>query len=158
MSPLRRPPQRPKNLQIGENAMPLLLKIVTPIGIALERSVESVVLPAADGEIEILPGHLPLVTIIQPGELVAKVDGPREYFAIDAGFAMVIRDSVLVLTDESLNINDDDLAEIEKAEERAKRALEDARSRREAMDPEEIRKLDAKVKYQMARKLAKMQH
>jgi hypothetical protein len=63
-----------------------------------------------------------------------------------------------VLADEALNIGDDDLVEIEKAEERARTALEDARNRREAMDPEELKKLDAKVKYQVARKLAKSQH
>ncbi|MDR2628446.1 MAG: ATP synthase F1 subunit epsilon [Puniceicoccales bacterium] len=138
--------------------MPLLLKIVTPTGITLDKKVMSVVLPASDGEIEILPGHLPLLTIIQPGELIAKSANSQEFFAIDFGFAIISNDTVFVLTDESLNINEADLHEIEEAEKRAQKALEDARNKREALDPAEIEKLDAKVKYQMAKKLAKIRH
>ncbi|MDR1528161.1 MAG: ATP synthase F1 subunit epsilon [Puniceicoccales bacterium] len=138
--------------------MALLLKIVTPTGITLDKKVTSVVLPASDGEIEILPGHLPLLTIIQPGELVAKNANSQECFAIDCGFAMISNDSVFVLTDESLNINEADLHEIEEAEKCAQKALEEARNKREALDPAEIEKLDAKVKYQMAKKLAKIRH
>ncbi|MDR2737417.1 MAG: ATP synthase F1 subunit epsilon [Puniceicoccales bacterium] len=138
--------------------MPLLLKIVTPIGITLKKEVESVVLPALDGEIEILPGHLPLVTIIQPGELVAKSTNMRESFAVDSGFVQVSCNVVSVLTDESLNIDEADFDEIDRATERAKKALEEARSRREALDPAEIEKLDAKVKYHVSKKLIKMRH
>jgi F-type H+-transporting ATPase subunit epsilon len=140
----------------GNNPMPLLLKIITPTGIDLSREVKSVVLPAADGEIEILPGHLPLLTIIQPGELVAKGEHSQEVFAVDFGFAKVSCDIVSVLTDESLNIADSELEEIKKATDRAEKALEEARSQREALDPAEIEKLEAKVKYQMAKVLIKM--
>ena len=138
--------------------MAMLLKIVTPMGIALKKEVRSVVLPALDGEIEILPGHLPLITIIQPGELVAKSETSQEFFAIDSGFAKISADTVFVLTDESLNIDEADMDEIDKATERAKKALEEARNRRELLDPAEIEKLDAKVRYQMAKKLVKAQH
>jgi hypothetical protein len=48
--------------------------------------------------------------------------------------------------------------EINRATERAEKALEEARHRRGILDPMEIEKLDAKVKYQMAKKLAKMKH
>jgi F-type H+-transporting ATPase subunit epsilon len=136
----------------------LLLKIVTPTGVALKKEVRSVVLPALGGEIEILPGHLPLIAIIQPGELVAKSEISQEFFAIDCGFVRISADTVFVLTDESLNIDEADMDEIDMATERAEKALEEARSRRELLDPAEIEKLDAKVKYQMAKKLAKFQH
>jgi F-type H+-transporting ATPase subunit epsilon len=141
-----------------EGLVTLRLKIVTPTGVTLEKEVESVVLPAEDGEIEILPMHLPLITIIQPGELVAKGKNFREFFAVDYGFAKVSGDTVFILTDEALNVCEADLNEIEKATERAERALEEARKKREILDPAEIEKLDAKVKYQMAKKLVKMQH
>jgi F-type H+-transporting ATPase subunit epsilon len=138
--------------------MALLLKIITPTGVALSKEVSSVVLPAADGEIEILPGHLPLLTIIQPGELVAKGENSQEVFAIDSGFAKISSDTIFVLTDESLNIAEADLNEIKKATERAEKALEEARNKREVLDPAEIEKLEAKVKYQMAKISAKMRH
>jgi F-type H+-transporting ATPase subunit epsilon len=138
--------------------MVLLLEIVTPTGVALKKEVKSVVLPALGGEIEILPGHIPLMAIIQPGELVAKSENAQEVFAIDSGFVKISNDTVCVLTDESLNIDGEDLEEIDKAMERAEKALEDARNRREVLDPAEIEKLDAKVKYQMAKNLIKTKH
>lgn len=136
----------------------LMLKIVTPAGVVLEKEVVSVVLPAKDGEIEIFAGHMPLVSIIQPGELVAKYSDHQEYCAIDFGFVRVFGNTVSVLTDESLSIDDADLEEIEQATIRAQKALEDARERRDVLDPAEIERLDAKVKYQMAKKLIKSKH
>lgn len=139
--------------------MKLSLKIVTPVGVSYEKEVDSVVLPVSNGEIEVLPGHLPLITVIEPGELVAKAKNSKnDVFAIDSGFAKIANDNVFVLTDESLNINETDLADIDHAMERAKKALEEARTRREALDPAEIEKLDAKVKYQVATKLIKSRH
>ena len=144
--------------------MNLRLKIVTPLGITLEREVSSVVLPAKDGEIEILPDHQPLVTIIEPGELVAKYGTSQEFFAVDCGFARISGNTVSVLVDESLSIDDADMDAIEEATVRAQKALEEAdivitaTGNRDIRDPAEIERLDAKVKYQMAKKLIKMKH
>ena len=66
-----------------------------------------------------------------------------------------INDFIFILTDESLNIDADDLAEIAEATERAEEALRLAREERQKLDPEEIEKLDAKVRYQMAERLSK---
>jgi hypothetical protein len=44
---------------------------------------------------------------------------------------------------------------MDEAMERARKALADARHRRDIIDPAEIEKLDAKVRYQMAKKLAR---
>jgi F0F1-type ATP synthase epsilon subunit len=69
-----------------------------------------VALPATDGEIEILPGHLPFITIVQPGELVVKRKTSQEFFALDFGFAMTSNDAIFFFVDESLKINEADLA------------------------------------------------
>lgn len=136
--------------------MGLKLKVITPTGVTFNRETDSVVIPSTSGEIEIFPGHLPLITIIKPGELVAKFsDGHHEHYAIDSGFAKVSNDFIFILTDESLNIDADDLAEIAEATERAEEALRLAREERQKLDPEEIEKLDAKVRYQMAERLSK---
>jgi F-type H+-transporting ATPase subunit epsilon len=135
--------------------MALKLKIITPTGVTFEGEVDAVVVPAADGEIEILPGHLPLLTVLKPGMLVAKSRTGGESIAVDSGFARVSSDCVLILSDESLNLDEEDDEAMNEAMERAKRALADARHHRESMDPAEIEKLDAKVRYQMAKKLAR---
>ena len=51
------------------------LKIITPERLVLEEVVDQVTLPGSEGEITILPDHIPLVTGIASGDVVAMVDG-----------------------------------------------------------------------------------
>jgi F-type H+-transporting ATPase subunit epsilon len=133
--------------------MKLVLKVITPNGVDLEEKVDSVAIPTEIGEIEILPNHRPIVTILVPGGLVLKNGEKRAVYAVDQGFARVSGDVVSIITDELLNMNEADIAEIERATKRAEQALSDARNSRSAMDPMEIERLEAKVRYQMAKKL-----
>jgi F-type H+-transporting ATPase subunit epsilon len=133
--------------------MKLVLRVITPNGVDFEGEVDSVAIPTEIGEIEVLPDHRPLVTILVPGGLVLKNGQDRTLYAVDQGFARVNNDVVSIITDELLNMSEVDVAEIEQATKRAEQALEDARNSRSAMDPMEIERLEAKVKYQMAKKL-----
>jgi F-type H+-transporting ATPase subunit epsilon len=133
--------------------MKLLLKMITPDGVDLRGEADSVVIPTDNGEIEVLPGHRPIITIIVPGGLILKNEGSSTVYAVDQGFARVSGDVISIITDELLNMSDADVEEIEQAAKRAERALEEARNSRSALDPMEIERLDAKVKYQMAKKL-----
>ena len=56
----------------------LKLEIVTPERIAYSDDVDSVVLPAVEGEMGVLPMHIALLTQIKPGELIATKRGVRE--------------------------------------------------------------------------------
>jgi F-type H+-transporting ATPase subunit epsilon len=134
-------------------AVKLVLKVITPNGIDLEKKIDSVAIPTEIGEIEILPSHRPLVTILVPGGLVLKDGQEHVTYAVDQGFVRVSNDVVSIITDELLNMSEADSAEIERATKRAEQALEDARNSRSAMDPMEIERLEAKVRYQMAKKL-----
>ena len=49
--------------------MPLILEIVTPEARVYSDTIDTVVIPTMDGEIGILPGHIPLVTQVENGEL-----------------------------------------------------------------------------------------
>ena len=53
------------------------LEIVTPEAKVYEDTIDSVVLPTTSGEINILPGHIPLVTEIQAGEIIVSKSGDR---------------------------------------------------------------------------------
>jgi len=60
--------------------MPTLkLEIVTPEKVAYSDDVDSVVLPAVEGEMGVLPMHIPLMTMIKPGELVVKKGSELRY-------------------------------------------------------------------------------
>jgi len=103
--------------------MPFQLEIVTPEKRVLSESVDSVVLPGSEGELGILPSHIPLVTALSPGELSYSQSGKTEHFAIGTGFVEVTGERVSVLTDMALIENEIDEKTVEAALERAQARL-----------------------------------
>ena len=135
--------------------MPLYLEIVTPDGIAWKSdSVDSVTIPTRSGEVQILPGHVPLVTILEAGDLCVFVNGKREDLAVDKGYARCIADQISILTEAAIDIKDIDESEAEKARELAIKSLEEAKQRRE-IDPDEIERLEAVMRFAIAQHLVK---
>jgi F-type H+-transporting ATPase subunit epsilon len=104
--------------------MPLQLDIVTPEKRVLSEVVDSVVLPGTEGEFGVLPQHVPLVTTLNPGELVYSKEGRTEHFAIGTGFVEVNGKSVAVLTDMAMGAADIDEKAVQEALDRAQHALE----------------------------------
>jgi F-type H+-transporting ATPase subunit epsilon len=83
----------------------LSLEIVTPKGRALAASAEEVNVPSADGEMGVLPGHLPTLAAVRPGVVSYRAGGGTEWTrcAIGVGFVEISGtpdDKVLVLTSE----------------------------------------------------------
>lgn len=134
--------------------MPLNLEIVTPEGTIYSQTIDSVVLPTLNGEIGILPGHIPLLTMLNPGELKVSHAGKEESLAIDKGFARVLGDTVSVLTEAAIEIKHIDIQAVEEAERRAQKALEEARFTKQ-IDPAEIERLEAIARFAIAQKLTK---
>ena len=65
------------------------LKIVTPDKVLLDKEVESVSIPTVEGEITVLPDHIPILAGMKPGELRIKEDKKEEYFSVMRGVAEV---------------------------------------------------------------------
>jgi len=103
--------------------MSLTLEIVTPEKEVFSDVVDTTVLPGISGELGILPQHIPLVTIIQPGELSYTKNGKTEYLAIGEGFIEVQPDRVSVMTDAALGEGEIDEGAVEKAIQSAKDSL-----------------------------------
>ena len=102
----------------------LQLEIVTPTTTAFSGTASEVTLPGVLGEMGVLPGHLPLISSLKAGELVATTaDGPR-YFAVEPGFAQVLPDRVRVLVDECYGSDDIDAAAAKEALAEWERAIE----------------------------------
>jgi F-type H+-transporting ATPase subunit epsilon len=70
-------------------AKKLKLKIVTPERLVLEELVESVTVPTTEGEITILPDHIPLVSGVASGDVVARENGEDVPMAVAGGFLEV---------------------------------------------------------------------
>src|SRR3989338_4930600 len=64
----------------------LKLKIVTPERLILEEMVDQVTLPTTEGEITILPDHIPLVVGLSSGDVVAVINGEQMPMAVVGGF------------------------------------------------------------------------
>jgi F-type H+-transporting ATPase subunit epsilon len=131
--------------------MPLQLEIVTPEGMALEKSADSVVLPGALGEVGILPGHIPLTIMLDPGELRIATGGGADSFIISRGFALVANDTVSVLTDAAVDEENIDEQMVEDAQRRAEEAL----AEKHELDPDEVERLESVVRFSVAQLLAK---
>jgi F-type H+-transporting ATPase subunit epsilon len=136
------------------NALSLTLEIVTPERKVFSEAVEHVVLPTEEsGEIDVLPGHIPLMTMIAPGQLKYFQDGRAESIAIDRGFTEVVGNSVIVLTEAAVEVDLIDPQAAEKAFARAAEALEEARKRGD--DPEVLEQLETKAQFALVQKIAR---
>jgi F-type H+-transporting ATPase subunit epsilon len=80
----------------------LNLKVITPSKLVIDEEVDEVVAPGDSGEFGVLPGHVPLITTLMPGELTYKINGVEKSMIIDGGIAEVSDDRVNVLTDNVL--------------------------------------------------------
>ena len=133
--------------------MSLILEIVTPENKVYSDRADSIVVPTVEGELGILPGHIPILAALKPGELVVSSGRGTEHLAIDKGFAQVLGDKVSILTDGAISIEEIDLAAVEKARLRAEKALAEAET--STIDPTELEKLETIVRFSVAQKLAK---
>ena len=104
-------------------ATTLRLEIVTPDARAYSDDVEMVVIPGVEGEMGVLPQHVPLMTQIHPGELVVTKAGQQIHLAIGEGFVEITGDRVNVLTDMAIEERAIDESAAEAAVQRAQEAL-----------------------------------
>lgn len=126
--------------------MALTLEIVTPEAKVYSDSVESVVIPTTDGEIGVLPGHIPLLTQVDSGELRATKDGKTLYLAVSGGFAEIEGDRVSILAENAMREEAIDTDAVQKAVQRA----QDALKVREKLDPSEIDRLEGILRFSIA--------
>ena len=99
------------------------LDIVTAERSVYSDNVDIVIAPGVDGELGILPRHAPLMTMLQPGALIAR-KGTEEYvLAISGGFLEVRPDRVIVLADSAERAEEIDIARAEEAKKRAEKLM-----------------------------------
>ena len=127
--------------------MALTLDIVTPEKKFFSGEVENVYLPGTEGELGILPGHVPLVTGLTAGELRYSSGGNVEELAIGAGFVEVTQEKVTVLTDLAVTDAEIDEARVEQA---MKRAEEELSKIDHSENTEEVAALQAAIAKSMA--------
>ena len=129
------------------------LDIVTPDRTVYSEVVNHVVVPTANGKIDILQHHAPLIDRLTPADIKIVKDGKVEYLAVGSGFVEVYAEKVSILTDQAIDVSDDDESEIEEAIKRAEDALTEGK--KSNIDEAQMQLLEAAAKFERARKLAK---
>ncbi len=91
------------------------LELVSPERLLLSRQVEMAVIPAAEGEMGVLPGHSPMVVALRGGVISVRENGAEsERLFVAGGFAEVSPDRCTVLADEATPVADLSRAEAER--------------------------------------------
>ena len=104
-------------------AATLKLEIVTPLAKIFSEDVEMVTITGVDGEMGILPQHMPLMTQLATGEINARKDGKNIFLAVGEGFVQVTREQVSILTDMAIKSDDIYEAKAEEARQKAEQRL-----------------------------------
>jgi F-type H+-transporting ATPase subunit epsilon len=103
----------------------LHLEIVTPEARTFSGEAQMVVVPGVEGEIGILPDHMPLMTQINPGELRYTTTEGEHFLAVGSGFLEVLPDRVSVMTDMAVAEAEIDEKAAEEAVARARKEIDE---------------------------------
>jgi len=125
-------------------ASTLKLEIVTPDAQVYSEDVEMVTLPGVEGEMGIYPQHVPLLTQVVSGELIARKDGQDYFLAVGEGFVEITAERVALMTDMAIRAENIDEAKAEEARRRAEARLA------EHLDEEETAVVTAALAHSLA--------
>lgn len=112
------------------SALTIKFEIVTPEQVVLKEAVVRATIPTTSGEVTILPNHIPLVSVLQPGVIeVQKEDGDIEVIVVSGGFLEVVSGKIVILADYAERAISLDPVSIEAARIKAEQAKLDAKNR-----------------------------
>ena len=120
-------------------AYSLKLEIVTPEAKVYSDDVDMVTLTGSEGEMGILPNHVPLMTQLVAGEIIARKDQDTVFLAVGDGFVQIAGDRVSVLTDMAIQADNIDEAQVQEALRRAEARMA------EKMSDEETARVQAAI-------------
>jgi F-type H+-transporting ATPase subunit epsilon len=123
------------------------LEIVTAERVVLSDEVDQVNAPTRDGRVGILPRHMPLLSILTPGELDIIKGGERTEYAVSGGFLEVLPNRVTILADTVERADEIDEERAERARQRAEERLRERQSDQDmALAEAELRRAMVRIK------------
>lgn len=123
--------------------MPLTLEIVTPEAKVYSDVIDTVVIPTVQGEIGILPGHIPLLAQVTEGELRVSKGAGTQLLVVSGGFVQIDGDRVRVLAQHAITEEKIDEHAVEAALKRAEQQVKDAKD----IDPAQFEELQTLIRY-----------
>ena len=125
----------------------LRLEIVTPQAVVFSEDVDMVTFPGSEGQMGVYPQHVPLITMLVPGEIIVNRNGVETFLAVGEGLVEVTAKKVAIVTDMAIPSERIDEAMAEEARLRAEARL------REKLSDEEV----ASVNASLVRSVAQLQ-
>jgi len=101
----------------------LKVEFVTAERCVFSQEADFVVAPGVEGDLGVLPRHIPLLTPLRTGEIMVRNDGQEEFFFVGGGFLEVLPDKVVILADVAERAEDIDEARAQEARKSAQEAL-----------------------------------
>jgi F-type H+-transporting ATPase subunit epsilon len=108
------------------------LEIVTPEAKTFSDDVDMVTLTGTEGEMGILPQHMPLMTSLVAGEIIARKGTESIFLAVGDGFVQITGERVAILTDMAIRAENIDEAAAEQARQKAEARLSEKLSAEES--------------------------
>jgi F-type H+-transporting ATPase subunit epsilon len=122
----------------------LKLEITTPTGRVYSKDVDMVTLPGREGEMGILPMHVPLITLLGDGEIIARRGDQEDHLLVTGGCAEITAERVAIIT-----VFATEEAAIDENKAEAARARAEARLK-EKISPEEVALVQASLTHSLA--------
>ncbi len=108
--------------------MPMQLQIITAEREVFSGEVDAMVVPGVAGQLGILPNHAPLMTLLQPGELMVRAGGEESFLALSGGYIEVLGNQVIILADAAEDVDEIDEARAQEAMEQAQQRISNRES------------------------------
>ena len=122
------------------------VEIVTPVAKKFEGTCEEIILPGIEGEMAVLGGHAPLLTMLSPGVTVTVQGDERKVLSTGEGFATIAENKVVCLVDYALGLDEMDFDAIRTEREEVQAELTKSPSNAHLRNRKQ--QLDAKLKAQ----------
>jgi F-type H+-transporting ATPase subunit epsilon len=133
-------------------ALGLKLEVTTPTGQVYSKDVDMVTLPGSEGEMGILPMHVPLIALLGEGEIIARRGTEEDRLLVTGGCAEITANHVAILTVFATEIDAIDEKKAEEARARAEARL------KEKISPEEVALVQASLTHSLAQLKVKRRH
>lgn len=104
----------------------LQLEVVTPDRLIVSREVDYVSVQGTEGELGILPSHVPFLSALKIGNMHYTADGETVHLFISGGFVEVSDNKVSILAESAEDASTIDVERAQKAQERARQRLLEA--------------------------------
>lgn len=128
-------------------SLQIKFKIVTPERTVFESDVDQATLPVTDGEVTILPNHIPYIASLKAGEIILKTAGKDTALVISGGYIEFSNNTLTILADTAERAEEIDLARAEEAKKRA----EDLKKQAILTDETEYAKVALAIEKEIAR-------